>query len=54
MAITTQRLKEDLKHNLDLLDGIAASGLSEYYDTEIIYIALRSISIELQRRGVVI
>lgn len=52
MAISTIRLKNSLKHNFDLLDEIYTSGMSRFYDTEIIHIAIHSISIELMRRGV--
>ncbi|GCV57747.1 hypothetical protein HmCmsJML046_02284 [Escherichia coli] len=51
MAITDERLFDSLKHNRKLLKVIYESGMSQYYDTDIIHDALRSIVAELRRRG---
>lgn len=52
MSLSNNRLKNSLQHNLDLLDQIYASGLSMYYNTDVIHDAIDSICIELRRCGI--
>ncbi|WP_190275366.1 hypothetical protein [Enterobacter sp. 638] len=51
MALTDERLIDSLRHNRRLLDDIYQSGISQYYDTDIIHNAIDSIIDELRQRG---
>lgn len=51
MELTTKRLVKDLMHNRRLLDEIYQSGMSRFYNTNMIHDAIDSIIAELRRRG---
>ncbi len=51
MALTNERLIRDLIHNRKLLDDIYQSGMSRFYNTNMIHDAIDSIIAELRRRG---
>lgn len=51
MLLTNERLFDSLYHNRKLLRDINSSGLSYYYNTDIIHDAIDSILDELRRRG---
>lgn len=51
MALTNERLIMDLRHNRRLLDEIYQSGMSLFYNTEMIHDAIDSIIAELRHRG---
>ncbi|AWF42681.1 TPA: hypothetical protein ACKRXW_003501 [Proteus mirabilis] len=54
MSKTTDQLINNLKHNFKLLETIYQSGLSIYYNTDVIHDAIDAIIDELRRRGVAI
>lgn len=51
MSQTNERLINSLRHNRKLLDTIYQSGMSIYYDTDIIHDTIDSITAELRLRG---
>lgn len=51
MELSTERLVRDLIHNRRLLDEIYQSGMSIFYNMDMIHDAIDSIIAELRRRG---
>lgn len=51
MSKTSQWLIKGLKHNRKLLETIYQSGLSIYYNTDVIHDAIDATIDELRRRG---
>lgn len=51
MLLTNERLFDSLNHNRKLLRDIDSSGLSYYYNTDIVQGAIDSILNELRHRG---
>ncbi|BDT44576.1 Uncharacterised protein [Enterobacter hormaechei] len=49
---TPEYLRRTLAHNRALMDDIISSGMSRYYNTEIVDAACEAIEAELRRRGI--
>lgn len=49
---TSECLRRTLAHNRALMDDIISSGMSRYYNTDIVDAACEAIEAELRRRGV--
>jgi len=47
---TTEYLQQTLAHNRELIANIIGSGLSLYYNTEVVEVACHAIEAELRRQ----